>query len=341
MFDKILRDQNFGRDDINWCRIMMARGLFDVNELDGWQAIFFLRGVAGSGKSTLLKLLSEFYPAHNIGSIMSDGQRDFFDEHLIDKLLVIAMDADNSTTWSRTRFNSYASGEMITINRKNKMALSKMWTAHIFMASNCFPSFPDEGGNVARRFVMFLFETLIRRNDGRLFEKLLLELPLIILKSVLAYHDASVAFGQKGIWDEVDGRSILPEMCIRAKKEFLSVCSPFEAFFQSGRLVFDPSYSMTLAALRTELHAFVRERNESGGSRTKGPRLDKVSCGAIFMSYGVRFCKAPNDIGQMVDMLEGVQLVAAGGNPGGNPGGNAPRARDSTFQAMESAAFAI
>jgi ABC-type multidrug transport system fused ATPase/permease subunit len=141
IFDKILVDQGFNRKDIHWCMIMMARSLFDVNEMDAWQAIFFLRGVAGSGKSTLLKLLCEFYPAHNIGSIMSDGQSTFFDEHLIDKLIVIAMDADSSTTWSRTRFNSYASGETITVNRKNKMAISKRWSAHIFMASNTFPSF--------------------------------------------------------------------------------------------------------------------------------------------------------------------------------------------------------
>ena len=84
----------------------LARGLFDVNEVDKWQMAMYIHGVAGSGKSTILSLLKDMYPPEKVGIVMSDAQTTFFDESLYDKWMILCMDADENTTWSRTRFNS-------------------------------------------------------------------------------------------------------------------------------------------------------------------------------------------------------------------------------------------
>ena len=267
-FDKILIDQKLGTYDIEWVLTLMARAMFDVNEMDSWQVIFFLRGVAGSGKSTLLKLLGDFYPPERVGSLMSDAQTTFSDEHIIHCLVVLAMDADSTTTWSRTRFNSYASGEVISVNRKNKLSIAHVWAAHLFLASNGWPSFEDAAGNVARRFVIVLFEQVLKSTDTFMFTKLKLELPNLLLKCVLVYHDNIKKYGKVSLWDNkpMSKQKILPDVIWRARREFLAHSSPFEALFASDALVFGASYSMTIREFRSVLQLF--QKNNSGGAKS-------------------------------------------------------------------------
>jgi hypothetical protein len=152
---------------------------------------------------------------------------------------------------------------------------------------------------------MFLFENVIKETDSRLFEKLRIELPLIMLKCVLSYHEMVTLHGEKGIWDTIsNGETLLPAMAFKARRQFLSVCSPFIAFFESGRVCFDPAYKMTVAALMLELHSFLREQN----SKVRPPRVDRVSCGTLFMAYNIRFISEKDDTGLMTEVLVGLRL---------------------------------
>ena len=54
--------QKFEPDVCKWMYVMGGRLCFDVGDLDGWQIIPFLNGIARSGKSTLItKVFKKFY----------------------------------------------------------------------------------------------------------------------------------------------------------------------------------------------------------------------------------------------------------------------------------------
>jgi hypothetical protein len=135
--DHILTDQQYSTKAMFWVFALFGRMFFDVASNDDWQVALFIRGVAGSGKSTLLKIMTRFYTNEDVGLLMSDGQSTFSDEHLLQAKIVLAMDVDATISFSQVRFNSFVSGEYVSVARKFKTAINVKWTAPMCFASNC------------------------------------------------------------------------------------------------------------------------------------------------------------------------------------------------------------
>jgi hypothetical protein len=57
-FQTVMDYQKFEPDVCKWMYVMGGR-CFDVGDLDGWQIIPFLKGIARSGKSTLITKFSK------------------------------------------------------------------------------------------------------------------------------------------------------------------------------------------------------------------------------------------------------------------------------------------
>jgi hypothetical protein len=133
-FDKIFRDQDFDDKCLYWMYAFTGRLLHDVNSLDHWEITPYIRGIAGSGKSTFYKKVGQFYEPIDIGLLADDCEERFVDQHLVGKRIVLCLDISSDFRLSSTRFNNYASGEDVVINRKFKTALSQLWTAPIACA---------------------------------------------------------------------------------------------------------------------------------------------------------------------------------------------------------------
>jgi hypothetical protein len=70
VFQSILEYQNFDEDVCKWMYVMGGRLCFDVNDIDAWQVIPFLKGIARSGKSTLItKVFRKFYNADDVRTL--------------------------------------------------------------------------------------------------------------------------------------------------------------------------------------------------------------------------------------------------------------------------------
>jgi putative protein kinase ArgK-like GTPase of G3E family len=56
-----------------WLFIMMGRQLYEIGDLDDWQVLGYLLGMAGSGKSTILtKVVKLFYHSDDVGVISNN-----------------------------------------------------------------------------------------------------------------------------------------------------------------------------------------------------------------------------------------------------------------------------
>lgn len=86
----ILDYQDMTPEVARWMYVMIGRILYEVNELDGWQVLPFLKGAASSGKSTILtRVCRGFYEAQDVGTLSNNIERKFGLSALHDKLVFI------------------------------------------------------------------------------------------------------------------------------------------------------------------------------------------------------------------------------------------------------------
>jgi hypothetical protein len=302
-FEKILVDQGMDHHAMFWLYALCGRMLHDVGSMDDWQVCLYIRGVAGSGKSTILKVLAMFYESDSVGYLMSDGQPIFSDQHLYDKFMNLAMDVDKKTSFNVTRFNSMTSGEHVSVNRKHKTALNIKWTAPLAMASNAQPPWVDVAGNLVRRFVIYLFDNPIRNSDPRLFDKLKLEVPLILLKMARIYLAGVRKNGHQSLWDP----GVLPTMCHKARRQYLVATNPIAAFLDSDHVELSASEETMATVLRRRLTLFARENGDRSAAAIG--ILTAVDHGHLFSMHGCRIEERLLENGSRHTVVVGLRLV--------------------------------
>ena len=245
----ILNSQEFERDVCLWSYASIGRLIFPVGLLDNWQYFLFYKGTAGSGKSTLLSLAALFFDFGDVGYLMAEGQHCFSIEHLYDKYVFFCMDADEKMNLSQTRWNQMVSGEMVAVERKFKIPLSLKWETTGAFAGNGYPPWVDRGGNVSRRFLIFLHEKVVSNVDPQLMTKCKSELPAFMKKCVACYHFVRQKFGHQGIWDN----GVLPLYFHKTKKDLQAATNSLQSFLLSDDMcALGPTKSCDFSLFRNQ-----------------------------------------------------------------------------------------
>lgn len=205
VFQYVLEYQFGEHEDYEGISRMMymniGRMLFNRGDLDNWQYMCVLLGIAGTGKSTIIDyVLKRIYAPFNRAEVDNTIEEGFglgalFYESQPRREKEIFM-----TTASELKHNCHLdlglllkmiSGEEITAAMKSAAPVTFEFPTHFIMAANTWvTAWKDDNGNVKRRVQMFKNNRKIRKRDKRsdLGERLSEELPRIIQKSVRAYH---------------------------------------------------------------------------------------------------------------------------------------------------------
>lgn len=250
--------------------IQIGRMLFSRGDLDNWQIMVHLLGIAGTGKSTLVEhVLKYFYEAHHRAEIDNKIESQFGLGGLIkgrEIFITTSAELDATCQLDTPAVLKMCSGEEITAAIKNGDPITFTWPSHWMSAENTFPAaWKDQGGNVLRRMVMFEYRKRISDADmqGDLKDRLFLEIPNIIHKSVRAYLEAVNAYGRysknnKGFW------AFCPKYFSETRENLSSVTNHFKTYMmESGRITF----SETLVVSEPEVYADFRDWCKSRGAR--------------------------------------------------------------------------
>lgn len=295
---KIYDSQEFEPDVCLWSYASIGRLLFPVGKLDNWQYFLFHKGTAGSGKSTLLTLASAFYHPDDVGLLMTEGQQNFSIEHLYNKYVFFCMDADEKMTLSQTRWNQMVSGEMVSIERKFKISLTVKWETGGAFAGNGYPPWVDRGGNVSRRFLVFLHEKMVTNVDPMLMDKCRRELPAFMKKCVACYHYVRNRFGNRGIWDE----GVLPAYFHNTKKDLQAATNTLQSFLQSDdQCSLGPTKSCDLSLFRNQFHLFCTKLHVTP------TKLTGDTVAPVWKSHNIT--TVIPDMANPIPMLMGVELM--------------------------------
>ena len=230
-FQTVLDYQKFPAEVCNWVYAFGGRLCFDVNELDAWQCIPFLKGIARSGKSTLItKVFKRFYDPEDVRTLSNNIEKKFGLWSIHDGLMFISPEVKGDLSLEQAEFQSMVSGEDVSIARKNQKALSKQWNVPGILAGNEVPNWRDNSGSVQRRVVTMNFSRQVAEADPHLDEKLEGEIPAILCKCVKAYVEYASRYSDQDIWN------VLPKYFKDVQKQIGVVTNTLLHFMESEKV---------------------------------------------------------------------------------------------------------
>jgi hypothetical protein len=291
--DKIFLDQGFNLQEREWFNIFAGRMIYPIGQLDGWQCVPFLLGIAGSGKSTITDLLiGNFYSRGDVGVISNNCEAQWVVGSIIDKFIWIAPETKENFALEQAQFQSMISGESISVSVKFQTPYQTTFTIPGFMAGNVLPKWRDNAGSIKRRLVIFRFDKRVEKTDANLGKRLIEELPWFIIKVNRAYLEAANAHGNSNIWE------VLPEEFEIASDAAMSTLSVVDAFMRSSYITLEPETMISVRKFKMLLKAFILENNlEEKGA------FDAVQ--TALLRYGVS-TRRTNIIEDGIEALEDV-----------------------------------
>jgi hypothetical protein len=119
----ILDYQGMDSEVSRWMYVMIGRLIYEVNELDQWQVIPYLKGAASSGKSTILtRVCRGLYEPGDVGVMSNNIERKFGLSALHDKFIFIGPEIKSDMALEQAEFQSVVSGETVQVATKFQTA---------------------------------------------------------------------------------------------------------------------------------------------------------------------------------------------------------------------------
>jgi hypothetical protein len=234
-FQSILDYQDFDKEVSKWMYVMGGKLCYDVCEIDKWQVIPFLKGIAKSGKSTIItKVFKKFYDSEDVRTLSNNVERKFGLSSIHDGFMFIAPEVKGDLCLEQAEFQSLVSGEDISIACKHKKAQSIEWKAPGILAGNEVPNWKDNSGSVLRRILPWNFGKQVMEADPYLDEKLEKELAAIHLKCIRAYLEYSQKYSEQDIWN------VVPKYFKVIQTQVAMVTNSLQNFLASEKVRYGP-----------------------------------------------------------------------------------------------------
>lgn len=255
---KVLDYQRFDEDVARWVYVFMGRLCFDVNEMDGWQVIPFLKGIAQSGKSTLItKVARRFYECEDVATLSNNIEKKFGLSSIYKGFMFISPEIKGDLQLEQAEFQSLVSGEDVSIARKCETALSMQWTTPGILGGNEVPNWKDNSGSILRRLATINFGRQIAPDvaDPHLEHKLEAEMPAILCKCLRAYLDYASKYADKDIWN------VLPKYFKTIRSQVATVTNSLQHFLCSEKFRYAPDAFIPQKIFVAQFNQHCRENN--------------------------------------------------------------------------------
>ena len=255
--DTILDYQKFDEDVKRWMYIFIGRMVFDVNELDKWQVVPFLKGMASTGKGKLCEICAHFYEGEDVGQMSDLPEKNFALSAIFNKFLFVAPEITNRFGLGQAEFQSMVSGELVSVAQKFKTAQAVEWKTPGMFAGNEPPGYRDNSGSIQRRMVIFPFPEQVQPEDMdmELPQKLKAESAKILYKCVWAYQEAAATYKKAGIW------SVLPKMILDAKEEMALSTNSLRHFLASEHVEYGQDLAVPMSEFQLKFNEHTRANN--------------------------------------------------------------------------------
>lgn len=277
-FQSILDFQGFEADVSRWMYIAIGRLMYEVNDLDRWQVIPYLKGQASSGKSTiLLRVCRNLYDKSDVGVLSNNIEKKFGIGAFSEKFLFVAPEIKSDLQMEQAEFQSMVSGEDMSICMKYQTAHTAEWKVPGIMAGNEVPGWVDNSGSITRRIMLFDFQKRVENGDMDLGKKLETEMANLIKKANKAYLWAVREFAKDNIWRH------LPAYFHTTREDLSENTNVLEHFLKSNTVKFGGDTYMPWKDFLSAFQNHLRAHNFKYTSN-----FTKDYYAAAFLRYSLR-----------------------------------------------------
>lgn len=193
-----------------WIRFMyyalaVGRPVFPIGTYDQYQIAVMFYGPGNTSKSTIIKLLSKIYPSNRTYTMSNDTQGQFSPANATDANVIYITELRKNFSLPQSTFMSMTCGERVECSIKHVQKTIQVghWEAAFIMAGNHLFDFVDDGGNVARRIIIFGCSYPISEADSTLDGRLKAELPAILIKGLRCYAMLTRMTGPGNLWTSI------------------------------------------------------------------------------------------------------------------------------------------
>jgi len=255
---RVMDYQRFPEEVCKWLYVFCGRLCYAINDLDRWQVIPFLKGVAQSGKSSIItKVAKHFYDTQDVKVLSNNIEKKFGLESILGGLMFISPEVKGDLQLEQAEFQSLVSGEDLSIARKFKAAQSMTWMVPGMLGGNEVPNWKDNSGSILRRIVTWNFgrQVVPEDADPLLDEKLKLELPAILCKCVRAYLDYADKYNDKDVW------TVLPKYFKDIQSQIAMVTNQLQHFLASAKIRYGRDLFMPQTVFVTHFNKHCLDNN--------------------------------------------------------------------------------
>jgi hypothetical protein len=238
LFDKLVTYQVEDPDVYKWLLVLLGRLQYRVGELDNWQVMLYVYGLAGTRKSTALQIYSKAFRPGAVEYLSSNTEDMFGLQKLastrIEAIMCLDVPSDLPTTkvlW-QDLWQQLVGGEEVNVPRKNGLARSERILCPMAVAGNKFLDYKDSNRNVSRRVAALRYQRYLPADmqDGNIESTVVAqELPAIILRCNRMYLEQARSSGKRGIWD------LLPAYYREIKHTAAQSVNPLRKFLSAPR----------------------------------------------------------------------------------------------------------
>jgi phage/plasmid-associated DNA primase len=118
------------------------------------------------------------------------------------------------------------------------------------MAANHLPKWTDNAGSLGRRIVLIEFLKKILRTDQMMEDKLVKEMPSLLLKFNRAYLVAANQYRCENLW------TVLPPYFKKTQEEITQTLNPLESFLASEEVKYSHTYFVSRAAFVAAFNSY-------------------------------------------------------------------------------------
>ena len=260
-------------DVIRWFEIFVGRLLFTARH-DRWQCVPYIKGVANTGKSTVGEIIKDMFPKGTVGTFGKEQVFGF--ETLYKKRCNIVMDLDHKKFHKympQADFQNIASGEEVSIAQKNKPARCVNWLPTSMYIGNYFPNYKDTSGALARRLMIFHFDTNMISRDTNIMDRIVNsdQHARVMIRCIKAYKTQLKASNGREIWDMV------PKSFHQSRLNFSKKVNKIQEFLESNQVVHKEGAVTTLEDFNSAFTSFMAKKyNIRQGMNVSNSDMDEI-----------------------------------------------------------------
>ncbi|WIA15568.1 hypothetical protein OEZ85_002196 [Tetradesmus obliquus] len=219
-----------------WLLAMLGRMLYRVGQLDNWQVMLYMYGLAGAGKSTVYKIWQHAFRKDAVEFLNGNTEDKFGLEKLRSTKAEVIMcmdvpsDKPTSSVLSQDLWQLAVEGGTVNVPGKGQLARSHTLRLSSAIAGNKFLDYKDSNGNVTRRVVAVRYQRYLPadQQDGDLEKTIVVEeLPALIKRCNELYLQRARENGTKGIWH------LLPEYYSAIRHNAAETVNPLREFLRA------------------------------------------------------------------------------------------------------------